>query len=49
MSNLPRVAAGLVALVIAGGAVACPGAMKHKSAQGHDTSAQTSSSTAPRS
>ena len=43
MSNrLSRLAAGVVALLIAGGAVACPGAMKDKSAdKGQGSSALT--------
>ena len=43
MSNrLSRFAVGLVTLLIAGGAVACPGAMKEKSADmGHGSSAPT--------
>ncbi len=42
--RLTRVAAGLITLLIAGAAVACPGAMD-KSAQGQGSSAQTTSST----
>jgi hypothetical protein len=43
MSNrLSRFAVGLVTLLIAGGAVACPGATKDKSADmGHGSSAPT--------
>lgn len=47
--RLSKLVAGLVTLLIAGAAVACPGAAKDQAAAGQDSSAQSTQSQAGRS